>query len=73
MSYCSYVYLQNLHFCVFFYLGIVYLDENLLPDLSALYLGIFYALSIVGPAFGYILGGMFLGIYTDADRVDEKE
>ena len=55
------------------FVGIVYLDENLLPNASAMYLGVFYSMSIVGPAFGYILGGVFLGYYTDFDQApDEK-
>ena len=33
--------------------------------------GIFKSVAILGPAIGYILGGVFLGIYTDVQRSDE--
>uniref|UniRef100_A0A0L8FTN5 Solute carrier organic anion transporter family member n=1 Tax=Octopus bimaculoides TaxID=37653 RepID=A0A0L8FTN5_OCTBM len=32
--------------------------------------GIFYTMSIIGPAFGYLLGGKFLDYYVDIGRVD---
>lgn len=32
--------------------------------------GIFYAMSIAGPAIGYLLGGYFLTFYTDFDKID---
>lgn len=30
--------------------------------------GIFYAMAVVGPAIGYVVGGQFLNIYIDAPQ-----
>ncbi|XP_013417999.1 solute carrier organic anion transporter family member 4A1 [Lingula anatina] len=46
-------------------LGVTYLDENLKPKLTSLYVGIYYTFAIVGPAIGFLAGGQFLNIYTD--------
>ncbi|XP_072038989.1 solute carrier organic anion transporter family member 4A1-like [Amphiura filiformis] len=54
-------------------LGLVYLDENTSPKTVAIYIAIFQACSTMGPAVGYLLGGMFLDIYTDFGKVDESE
>nr|CAB3266359.1 solute carrier organic anion transporter family member 4A1-like [Phallusia mammillata] len=48
-----------------FTLGVTYLDENVEQVQSSLYHGIYYASSVVGPAFGFLLGGQLLKIYTD--------
>ncbi|KAL4217712.1 Solute carrier organic anion transporter [Mactra antiquata] len=48
-------------------LGATYLDENVPPRSSSFYLGIFFALTIIGPAIGYLAGGVFLNIYVDLD------
>lgn len=53
-------------------LGITYLDESVPVKMSSMYLGIFYAMAVIGPAFGYLLGGQFLKIYIDAPIVDPK-
>ncbi|XP_064635585.1 solute carrier organic anion transporter family member 4C1-like [Lineus longissimus] len=53
-----------------FSLTFVYLDENLSSDSSALYIGIYYAVSILGPALGFLLGGYFLNTYGDVGFVD---
>ncbi|XP_063713242.1 solute carrier organic anion transporter family member 4A1-like isoform X2 [Symsagittifera roscoffensis] len=56
--------------CVPLYvLAIVYLDENVLPSRSSLYMGIFYCLSLVGPTGGYIIGALFLRVYVNVDKV----
>ncbi|CAH1775346.1 unnamed protein product [Owenia fusiformis] len=47
-------------------IGIVFIDENVKTKVSALYIGIMYAFSAVGPALGYVAGGQFLNIYVDA-------
>ena len=54
-------------------LGVTYIDENLTARMSSQYLGIFFALAVFGPAVGYILGGFFLSLYTDFDRIDDSE
>lgn len=51
-------------------LGTIYLDENLPVRSSAVYQGAFYACAIIGPALGYLFGGVFLDIYTDFDTID---
>lgn len=51
-------------------LGVTYLDENLPLRSSSLYIGIFYAFAIVGPALGYLAGGAFLNLYVDFDSVN---
>lgn len=51
-------------------LGVTYLDENLPLRSSSFYIGIFYALAIVGPAIGYLAGGAFLNYYVDIDSAD---
>ncbi|GAB1606686.1 solute carrier organic anion transporter family member 4A1-like [Argonauta hians] len=51
-------------------LGVTYLDENLSVRKAPVYIGIFYTMSIVGPAVGYLLGGKLLDFYVDIGRVD---
>ena len=34
--------------------------------------GIMMAFACLGPAMGYILGGLFLNIYVDVGRIDEE-
>ncbi|KAJ8321940.1 hypothetical protein KUTeg_000411 [Tegillarca granosa] len=51
-------------------LGITYLDDNLSVRSSALYIGIYSALVVFGPAIGYLAGGAFLELYVDIDKVD---
>ncbi|XP_033640416.1 solute carrier organic anion transporter family member 4A1-like [Asterias rubens] len=46
-------------------LGVTYLDENVNPVSVSLYVGVFQAVTTLGPAIGYLVGGLFLGIYTD--------
>ena len=38
--------------------------------LAILYLGLFYAMAVLGPALGYICGGLLLTVYTDFHAVD---
>ncbi|XP_069185956.1 solute carrier organic anion transporter family member 4A1 isoform X2 [Procambarus clarkii] len=51
-------------------LGITYLDESVPVKMSSMYLGIFYAMAVLGPALGYLLGGQFLKVYIDSPSVD---
>ncbi|XP_006126244.2 solute carrier organic anion transporter family member 4A1 [Pelodiscus sinensis] len=49
-------------------LGVTYLDENVKSNYSPVYIAIFYTAAILGPAAGYLVGGMFLNIYTEIGR-----
>ena len=51
----------------------MYLAENLKPTATSFYLGIFYAFSVLGPAVGFILGGVLLTFFTDFDQIDTSE
>ena len=42
-----------------------YLDENVSPTASPIYIGAFGALASMGPGIGYLLGGAFLNFYVD--------
>lgn len=53
-------------------LGVTYLDENLPLRSSSMYIGLFYAFAIVGPAVGYLAGGAFLELYVDLDKLDSN-
>ncbi|KAJ8670806.1 hypothetical protein QAD02_002065 [Eretmocerus hayati] len=49
----------------FYTLGVTYLDENVSKKMSSVYLGVYYTMAVIGPAFGYVIGGELLKIYTD--------
>ncbi|XP_009977638.1 PREDICTED: solute carrier organic anion transporter family member 4A1 [Tauraco erythrolophus] len=49
-------------------LGVTYLDENVKTSYSPVYIAVFYTAAILGPAAGYLVGGMFLNIYTEIGR-----
>ncbi|XP_014662179.1 PREDICTED: solute carrier organic anion transporter family member 4A1-like [Priapulus caudatus] len=57
----------------FYTLGIAFLDDNVRPKLVSLYVGIYYTMALLGPALGYMLGGLLLAIYTDAPSVDPAD
>nr|CAD2202801.1 unnamed protein product [Meloidogyne enterolobii] len=48
-----------------FTIGISYIDENVGPALSSLYIGIFYAFVVFGPAIGFFMSSKFLLWHTD--------
>ncbi|XP_037357557.1 solute carrier organic anion transporter family member 4A1 [Talpa occidentalis] len=52
-------------------LGVTYLDENVQPSLSPVYIATFYTAAILGPAAGYLIGGALLDMYTDLGRRTE--
>uniref|UniRef100_A0A8C4FHB9 Solute carrier organic anion transporter family member n=1 Tax=Catagonus wagneri TaxID=51154 RepID=A0A8C4FHB9_9CETA len=48
-------------------LGTAFIDDSVPTHKTSLYIGIGYAMSILGPAFGYVLGGQLLTLYIDID------
>ncbi|CAB3400992.1 unnamed protein product [Caenorhabditis bovis] len=48
-----------------FTIGVSYLDENVGPALSSLFVGIFYSFAVFGPAAGFLMAGAFLKYHTD--------
>eukprot|EP00300_Choanocystis_sp_HF-7_P033105 c45399_g1_i1.p1 GENE.c45399_g1_i1~~c45399_g1_i1.p1 ORF type:complete len:721 (-),score=153.61 c45399_g1_i1:97-2259(-) len=46
-------------------LGPLYLDKVVSPAVYPLYLGIYYSVAAIGPAFGYIGGSQSLTVYVD--------
>ncbi|XP_053160132.1 solute carrier organic anion transporter family member 4C1-like isoform X2 [Hemicordylus capensis] len=46
-------------------LGTVFIDDSVPKHTASIYIGISYAMSSLGPAIGYVLGGQMLRIYVD--------
>jgi sodium-independent organic anion transporter len=46
-------------------LGSTYIDDNARPRDHGKYMGIFYAMGAVGPAIGFVVGGLFLRVWVD--------
>ncbi|NXN84542.1 SO4C1 protein, partial [Bombycilla garrulus] len=59
-------------------LGTAFIDDSVPKHKSSLYIGIGYAMSLLGPAIGYVLGGQLLKIYIDiqipeSTKVDQDD
>ena len=60
---------QFLDIIYFLSSGPAYLDENVSPKSSPIYLGIWFAMSMFGPGLGFLVGSNFLRVYTDIKQV----
>ncbi|XP_044302084.1 solute carrier organic anion transporter family member 4C1 [Varanus komodoensis] len=49
-------------------LGTAFIDDSVPKHKASAYIGIGYAMSLLGPAIGYVLGGQLLNVYVDFDR-----
>ncbi|XP_060078688.1 solute carrier organic anion transporter family member 4A1-like [Ylistrum balloti] len=56
-----------------FTLGPTFLDDSVPVKSSSTYLGIYHAMNIVGPGVGFLVGGAFLKVYVDFDKIDTSE
>ncbi|XP_078070846.1 solute carrier organic anion transporter family member 4C1-like [Mustelus asterias] len=50
-------------------LGTAHIDDSVSNEKSSLYIGIGNGMSVLGPAFGYVIGGQLLDIYIDFNRI----
>uniref|UniRef100_A0A8C9UJ14 Solute carrier organic anion transporter family member 4C1 n=1 Tax=Serinus canaria TaxID=9135 RepID=A0A8C9UJ14_SERCA len=59
-------------------LGTAFIDDSVPKHKSSLYIGVGHAMSLLGPAIGYVLGGQLLRIYIDiqipkSTKVDQDD
>ncbi|XP_076095972.1 solute carrier organic anion transporter family member 4A1-like isoform X1 [Mytilus galloprovincialis] len=53
-----------------FTIGLSYIDENCKQKLTSFYIGLTLCSDAVGVATGYIVGGSFLNVFVDVDKLD---
>ncbi|XP_048453815.1 arf-GAP with Rho-GAP domain, ANK repeat and PH domain-containing protein 1-like [Rhincodon typus] len=53
--------------------GISYVDDFASNRNSPFYLGILFAVSVLGPAFGFVLGSAVLRLYVDIDKLSAAD
>ncbi|XP_051843065.1 solute carrier organic anion transporter family member 2B1 isoform X2 [Antechinus flavipes] len=53
--------------------GISYIDDFAHPSNSPLYLGILFAVTLIGPGVAFALGSVMLRFYVDFDRIPEGD
>ena len=56
-----------------FSLCIAYLDENVSPKHTSIFIAIYYVSGFVGPSIGFVIGGQLLSTYVDIDQVSSSE
>lgn len=59
--------------CILFTVGVGFLDDSTEAAKSPLYLGILYGVAALGAGLGYIVGGQFLNIYVDFNKIDTSQ
>uniref|UniRef100_A0A673L874 Solute carrier organic anion transporter family member n=1 Tax=Sinocyclocheilus rhinocerous TaxID=307959 RepID=A0A673L874_9TELE len=52
--------------------GISYIDDYAEKRNSPFYLGILFAITVIGPAFGYMMSSVLLRVYVDVDKMYSK-
>eukprot|EP00043_Microstomoeca_roanoka_P003981 m.46891 g.46891 ORF g.46891 m.46891 type:complete len:781 (-) comp12285_c0_seq1:414-2756(-) len=52
-------------------IGVSFMDDNVDPDKTSIYMAIMYTCTAVGPAVGFLLGGVFLSIYVTLHAAPE--
>ncbi|NXK86962.1 SO4C1 protein, partial [Formicarius rufipectus] len=55
-----------------FTLGTAFIDDSVPKHKSSIYIGIGYAMSLLGPAIGYVVGGQLLNVYIDI-QIPERQ
>ncbi|CAB3979608.1 solute carrier organic anion transporter family member 4A1-like [Paramuricea clavata] len=51
-----------------FSLCIAYLDENISPKHTSIFIAIYYVSGFLGPSIGFVIGGQLLSTYVDIDQ-----
>ncbi|KAF8383700.1 hypothetical protein PRIPAC_72842 [Pristionchus pacificus] len=65
LMFCFAHFLHGIGATPLFTIGVSFIDENVGPALSSLFIGIFYAFAIFGPALGFLAASRFLQLHTD--------